>query len=248
MARDEGAVNVATHMDVDPKRVKTIVFDVDGTLYRQSPLRRAMLVRLLLHAATRPGSSLGTFRALRAYRHAQEILRGAAVEGALAAAQLRLACERAGQSEERVAPIVARWMEEEPLDILERFVEPALRTLLTEARTRGIRLGVFSDYPATAKLAAMRLSEFFEVVVTAQDPAVNRFKPDPSGLVEALRRLGTEPKSALYVGDRHDVDAPVAHAAGVPCVIVGGRTETKLPRSFASVSNYGELHSMLFSS
>jgi HAD superfamily hydrolase (TIGR01549 family) len=242
-----GPVTVAAQT-VDPKRVRTIVFDVDGTLYRQSPLRRAMLMRLLQEAIARPASSFATFRALRAYRHAQEALRGTAVEGALAAAQLRLACERAGQTEDLLAPIVARWMEQEPLRLLERYVDPALPKLLAEARNRGIRLGVFSDYPAAAKLAAMRLSEFFDVVVAAQDPGVNRFKPDPCGLVEALRRLGADAVDALYVGDRHDVDAPVARAAGVPCVIVGGPVGANSSPTFATVSGYGELHSMLFSS
>lgn len=236
---------------IDPSRIKALVFDVDGTLYRQSPLRRAMLMKLVREALTRPTTCVATFRALRAYRHAQEGLRGTTVDGGLAEAQLRMACERAGQPAHLVGPIVTRWMEQEPLALLERFVEPKLRTLLVEARTRGIRMGIFSDYPAVAKLAAMRLTEFFEVVVTAQDPVVNRFKPHPSGLLEALRRLGADPAHALYVGDRHDVDAPVALAAGVPCVIVGRRPEAAADgaaRSAATVSNYGELYSILFSS
>ncbi len=231
----------------DPRQVRTIVFDVDGTLYRQRPLRRAMLLRLLRQACVSPIRSVATFRALQAYRHAQEALRGARIEGGLAGEQIRLACERTKQTEAIVTSVVSRWMEEEPLELLERFVEPALRTLLDEARRRGIRLGVFSDYPAAAKLAAMRLSEFFDVVVTAQDPAVNRFKPDPSGLVETLRRLRADAITALYVGDRHDIDGVVAQAAGVPCIIVGRRRDADAA-GITTVSNYGELHSMLFSS
>jgi FMN phosphatase YigB (HAD superfamily) len=228
------------------ERLTSLVFDVDGTLYRQSALRRAMLMRLVREAVAKPASSVAIFRALRAYRHAQELLRGTEVDGALAGAQIRLAAERSGQPEHVIAPIVARWMEEEPLPLLDRFVEPALRTLLAEARSRGLRLGIFSDYPATAKLEAMRLSEFFDVVVSAQDPAVNRFKPHPLGLVEALRRLGVEPGGALYVGDRHDVDASIARAAGVRCVIVGRPSEA--PNGALCVTDYGQLHSMLFSS
>lgn len=225
-----------------------IVFDVDGTLYRQAPLRRAMLVRLLGEALLRPHRAVPTFRALSAYRHAQELLRDAPVEGGLAAAQMRLACERSGQTESVLAPIVTRWMDREPLALLDRFVEPALRTLLGSARSRGLRLGVLSDYPAEAKLEAMRLTEFFDVVVSAQDAAVNRFKPDPSGLVETLRRLGVGPSQALYVGDRHDVDGPAARAAGVPCVIVGGRRSTPdASRHWTSVADYHELKAKLFS-
>jgi FMN phosphatase YigB (HAD superfamily) len=232
--------------DLDPRRLTTIVFDVDGTLYRQSPLRRAMLFRLLKEVILNPISAIGTLRVLSAYRHAQEQLREVEVQGALAAAQLRLACERSGRTEAVVTRIVSRWMDQEPLPLLNRFVEPALRTLLHAARQRGLRLGVLSDYPATAKLKAMRLTEFFEVVVSAQDSQVNRFKPNPSGLVEAFRRLGANPREALYVGDRHDVDAPVARALGVPCVIVGRRGKRKDSAGWIPVSDYADLHAMLF--
>jgi FMN phosphatase YigB (HAD superfamily) len=146
-----------------------------------------------------------------------------------------------------VARIVARWMDEEPLPLLERFVEPALRTLLAAARDRGLRLGVLSDYPPTAKLSAMQLTEYFDVVVSAQDAAVNRFKPHPSGLVEALRRLGAQPDQALYVGDRHDVDGPVARTLGVPCVIVGRRGSPSASDGWIPVTDYTQLHAMLFS-
>jgi FMN phosphatase YigB (HAD superfamily) len=233
-------------MTLDPSRVKTMVFDVDGTLYRQGGLRRAMLLKLLVHAASDPRMGVTTFRALRAYRHAQELLRDGPVEGDLAAAQLRLACERSGHAKETVEAIVARWMHEEPLPLLERFVEPALRTLLESARDRGIRLGVLSDYPAAAKLRAMNLDQFFDVVVTAQDPAVNRFKPHPSGLVEALRQLGGRADEALYIGDRRDVDGPVAAAVGASCVIVGEPRGRSASTAYILASDFLELHSMLF--
>lgn len=232
-------------MKLDSTRLTTLVFDVDGTLYRQGGLRRAMLRKLVVHALSDPRTGVATFRALRAYRHAQELLREGPIEGDLAAAQFRLASERSGQARDAVESIVARWMDEEPLALLERFIDPALRALLTAARTRGMRLGVLSDYPAAAKLRAMKLDEFFDVVVTAQDPSVNRFKPHPSGLLEALRRLGARPDEALYVGDRRDVDGPVAAAAGASCVIVGERGR---PASgpYSVASDFLELHSMLF--
>jgi HAD superfamily hydrolase (TIGR01549 family) len=236
-------------MNFDPKRLKAIVFDVDGTLYRQSPLRRAMFFRLVREAVSRPISALSTFRALRAYRRAQEDLRGTRGDGALAAEQLRLASERSGQTAHAVAEIVARWMEQEPLKLLEGFIKPALRPLLQEARRRGLRLGVFSDYPATAKLEAMRLTEFFEAVVTAQDSTVNRFKPDPAGIIETLRLLETSPGEALYVGDRAEIDGAAALAAGVRCIIVGERRgNPPAAKDWVPVAGYGELHNLLFSS
>ncbi|MGH7294889.1 MAG: hypothetical protein ACRELB_08150, partial [Polyangiaceae bacterium] len=58
-----------------PSKLTAIVFDVDGTLYAQGGLRRAMLLRLAAHALSSPFGGLAALRALRAYRHAQELLR-----------------------------------------------------------------------------------------------------------------------------------------------------------------------------
>jgi FMN phosphatase YigB (HAD superfamily) len=234
-------------MKVDPTRLKAIVFDVDGTLYAQSGLRRAMLLQLLRAHVVKPWTGLSTFRVLAAYRKAQEQLREEPIEGDLAGAQVQLACRTAGAPEELVRALVARWMEEAPLPLLPRFMDPELPAMLTAARERGVRLGVFSDYPAASKLRALGLADFFEVVLTAQDPAVNRFKPDPSGLRETFRRLRAEGAEALYVGDRAKVDAVAAEAAGVPCVIVNPRKNSGAQRTFSEVAGYAELRTMLFS-
>ncbi len=233
-------------MRVDPTRLKAMVFDVDGTLYAQAGLRRAMFLQLLRAHLVRPWQGLRTFRILAAYRRAQEHLRETPVQGDLAGAQLQLACRQTGAPEALVRSLVARWMEAAPLPLLPRFMDPALPALLQAARQRGVRLGVFSDYPATEKLAALGLAEFFEVVLTAQDPGVNRFKPDPRGLREALRRLHAEGAEALYVGDRAKIDAAAAQAAGVPCVILNSRRNGGASQSFDEVTGYAELHTLLF--
>jgi phosphoglycolate phosphatase-like HAD superfamily hydrolase len=92
----------------------------------------------------------------------------------------------------------------------------------------------------------MRLTEFFDVVVAAQDAQVKSFKPSPLGIVETLRRLETSPAHALYVGDRHDIDGTAARAAGVPCVIVGSQSNPSVSEGWIPVSNYSDLHTMLF--
>jgi FMN phosphatase YigB (HAD superfamily) len=232
---------------VDPTRLKAIVFDVDGTLYAQAGLRRAMFLQLVRAHLARPWEGFSTFRVLAAYRRAQELLREGPIDGDLAVAQLQLACRRAGAPEALVKSLVARWMEQAPLPLLPRFMDPELPLLLKAARERGVRLGVFSDYPAAEKLRALGVAEFFEVVLTAQDPSVNRFKPDPCGLREAFRRLRAEGAEALYVGDRAKVDAAAAEAAGVPCIILNPRRNGSAGNSFDEVTGYAELRTLLFS-
>lgn len=93
---------------------------------------------------------------------------------------------------------------------------PAVEALLAE----GVSLGIVSTkfrYRIEAVLMRDRLENAFEIIVGAEDVAAH--KPDPSGLSEAIGRLGRSPAEVLYVGDSI-VDAETARRAGVPFVAV----------------------------
>jgi len=212
------------------ERLKALIFDVDGTLYEQGPVRRTMVYRILRAHLTSPARGLLTLWTLRAYRQAQEVLRGLPPgSGDLAGAQLELASRRTGVSVQRIAFLVAHWMEQEPLPLLASSMRKGTLELLGEAKKRGLRLAAWSDYPAERKLAAMGIGGFFDVVVAAQDPEVQRFKPDPRGLETALQRLALQKNEVLYVGDRPDVDGAAASRAGIRHIIMSrGQNFTRL--------------------
>ncbi len=205
---------------------QAVVFDVDGTLYNQGPVRRAMMVRLARAHVARPRTGARTVRTLAAYRRAQEALREAAFEGDVGTEQLALAAAQVGAQVADVRALVERWMETAPLDAVATHARPGLIDVLDELARRSIALGVVSDYPAERKLAALGLDGRFDVVVTAQDPRVHAFKPSPKGILVALAELGVDPRDALYVGDRPEVDAAAAAAASVRCVLVGQARRT----------------------
>ena len=127
-----------------------------------------------------------------------------------------------------------------PLNLLARSLHEGVVRLLQAARRRGLRLAVFSDYPATGKLAAMGIADFFDAAVSAQDPDVQRFKPDPRGLEVTLHRLGVEKQEALYIGDRPELDGVAASRAGVTSVIIGRHRSIDGPES-VEISKYQEL-------
>ncbi len=229
-------------LDVD--RLKVIVFDVDGTLYRQSPLRRAMLLRLMRLTAARPIEGVQTFRTLQAYRRAQEDLRDHTA-GDIAGAQLRLASERARAGRDVVAARVTRWMEEEPLDVLPRCAHSGLVEFLHACRARGVRLAALSDYPAEAKLQSLGIGDLFDLVLSAQSPEIDVFKPHPRGLQVAVNRMGVLRHECLYVGDRADVDAAAARAAGIACAILTSDTP-RVAGEYETVTSYRQLQDRLF--
>jgi FMN phosphatase YigB (HAD superfamily) len=226
--------------------LKAIVFDVDGTLYRQDRLRRAMLIHLLRAHATRPIRGWRTARVLQAYRRAQEDLRAAGVAQDIAGAQITRTCERTRTERGTVVEWVTRWMEREPLTFLADCLQPGLPEFLCACKARGLRVGALSDYPAEAKLEALGIAPFFDLVLCAQDRAIDCFKPNPRGLLVALARLGSAPSESLYVGDRLDVDAPTAAAAGTRCAIVTGRHTPDPPPGALCVAAYPELQTLLF--
>jgi HAD superfamily hydrolase (TIGR01509 family) len=233
-------------MSIDPARLKAIVFDVDGTLYKQGPLRRAMALRLFFAHAMRPAHGWRTLRALSAYRKAQEHLRDGSVSADLAEAQIRVACEQTSIDRGFLSDCVARWMEQEPLSLLSGFVWPGLTDFLQACKARGLRLGVLSDYPAEAKLEALGLRDVFDVVLCAQAPDIGVFKPHPRGLLVALERLGAAPGEMLYVGDRVDSDAAAAAAAGVSCAILTSSSGDAASQTWTQVTRYADLRTLLF--
>jgi phosphoglycolate phosphatase-like HAD superfamily hydrolase len=103
---------------------------------------------------------------------------------------------------------------------------------------------VFSDYPAVPKLVAMGVANFFDIVVTAQDPEVQKVKPNPRGLEVTLERLGVEKHQALYIGDRPETDGAAAYSAGLACVILGRRNIMD-QSGWIGVSGYGELRNII---
>lgn len=204
------------------RRCKAIIFDVDGTLYRLRPLQRAVQLHFLRGHWHRPWEVWQVHRAVSAYRRATDDLREVPGDGRnLKDRQIEIAARTSSLPEECVREHVRRWMEEEPLVFLKKFRLEGVEGLLRELRERRMRLGVFSDFPARKKLKALGIEESFEVVVSAHDPGVQRFKPDPRGLRAVLEQLGVEAEEAIYVGDRPSIDGLAAERAGVSFVLAG---------------------------
>jgi HAD superfamily hydrolase (TIGR01509 family) len=181
-----------------------------------------MLVRLLCQHWSHPLEGRRLLAALQAYRGAQDRLRAGELSGDLALAQIETACKTVRESKDYMQAAVSRWMEQEPLRFLRGAMRDGLPEFLRLLRQRGTRIAACSDYPAEAKLEAMGIRHLFDAVVSAQDPHVQKLKPHPRSLMAALDHLGTAPERAVFIGDRPELDAAAAEAAGIPCLIIGG--------------------------
>lgn len=230
---------------LDPGRtIAAVLFDVDGTLYDQRRLRRLMAAELATLPVWRPFNAVRILRGLQAYRQAQETIRGAQ---ATACSQLERAAESAGLPPSDLQQIVDEWIVERPLKYLQSCRAPGLLDLLTFLSATGVELGVLSDYPMDAKLRALGLEHAFPLRVCATDPEVNVFKPHPRGFQLAAARWGFAPSEILVVGDRAEVDAVGARAAGMRSVIIGreDRSVTATHDDVAFVPSIERLHGVL---
>ncbi len=225
---------------VDPaRRIRAVLFDLDGTLYRQTPMRSLMAMELLTLPMSGVLKAPQRWRALRTYRQAQEQLRSTDAHGSATSAQLAAAARGTGLPVEEVDRLVNEWMMERPLKYLRLCRAKGLDRLLDFLDTTGIRAGVLSDYPAESKLRALGLDGRFSPVLCTSAPDVAALKPSPRGFLLACRSWRLAPGEVLYVGDRPDVDAAGASAAGMPCVIIGGRL-----RSMHRTAGYRVLRSL----
>ncbi|MFZ3142274.1 HAD family hydrolase [Polaromonas sp.] len=194
--------------------IDLVVFDVDGTLYDQRRLRFAMLRRLL--AATWQTRSLDTLQTLRTFRHVREAL-GDQPEADFMRLQYARTARRRHKTEDEVRALTNEWMERQPLRFLAGCRYPHLDALFAGLRSAGKQIAVFSDYPASDKLAALGLQA--QPIVCATDAGVARLKPDPFGLLSILRQTGVPAQRALMIGDRFDRDAIAASRAGMRALI-----------------------------
>ena len=225
-------------------KLRAVILDVDGTLYRQWPVRLRMMAGLLRHLAADPREGGRVLRVLRAYRLAQERLRLCGETG-LASRQVELAAELTGYEVAWVRSTVKSWMEERPLEYVRRARQPGVLEFCEWAAQRGITLAALSDYDPRAKLAVLSLDRRVLVAACAQDPDINVLKPHPAGMFKLLERIGVDRQNAIYVGDRPEVDGALAVAAGVQGYILG--TSKHVPAGVTAVRDWPTLQAELTS-
>ncbi len=98
--------------------------------------------------------------------------------------------------------------------LLEPF--PNVDYVLLKLKSRGIKIAIVTDAPklkAWLRLAAMKLSNFFDIVVAFED--TKRLKPSKMPFEAALKQLKVKPEECLMVGDWPERDIKGAAELGM---------------------------------
>ncbi len=188
--------------------MKTVVFDLDGTLADTSGD--------LIAAANACFRAMGEGDVLDARTDAGTALKGGR-------AMLRLGLDRLGRGDDQATidkyyPLLLEAYARE-IDT-HTVLYPGAMAAVEALKAAGYRVAVCTNKPealAHTLLSRLGVREAFGAMVGADTLAIR--KPDPEHLYETARRAGGDPAMCLLVGDT-DTDRKTATAAGVPCVLV----------------------------
>jgi len=194
----------------DLKQVRSIVFDLDGTLYKSDGLAKEIQkVAASLVADTR-GVSLkeGSTLLRNSRKRLAELLEE---EPTLTRTCLTLGIEVPEFHRAMLAGVRP-----------ERYLapDPVLQALL-DSLAGGWDLYLYTNnsLPLTEKiLALLGVETLFSHLYTIEFNWTP--KPDPEALQRVLEDIGGSPESFLFVGDREQVDLKVPKTLGIPTLLV----------------------------
>src|SRR3974390_786028 len=202
----------STFTPADWRDIRLVAFDVDGKLYRQGPLPLKMGRDVLIHAVAK--CDRNAISVVNAYRRIRERL---AAEEVVDFERVLIAetAKATSMSPESVHAIVSEWIETRPLRYLRSCLFAGVPQLFAGLQRAGKKIGIFSDYPATEKLAAMGLVAHH--AVAASD--VGLLKPHARGLQSLMVAASAAAHDTLFIGDRADRDGVAGQRAGVRILI-----------------------------
>ena len=125
---------------------------------------------------------------------------------------------------------------------------PGELEVLKELKDKGYILGVVTNkgLPLTIySLEICGIKDLFDVIVSADDVSIP--KPDPTGVFDAMKKIGIKNKEdVLYVGD-NDIDYFTANNAGVDSLLVtwGPREIKCLDKANYLAKSYNEMEEIL---
>lgn len=203
---------------IEWKDIKGVIFDVDGTLYDQRRLRLKMF-RMLAGRLFADRHAFHEIRVLRYFRKVREYLADKEVSG-VSQQQLSMVADKLSIDPQSVADIVEKWIYNMPLDHMAACRFPMVDSFFEALARRGVKIGIFSDYPIEDKMAALGLHA--DASCYSLEPDVNRLKPQTAGLQKLVKIMGLNGSDCLLIGDRESRDGECAKRFGMPFLLCRG--------------------------
>lgn len=193
--------------------VRTVVLDVDGTLYDKSGLAHRMVRRLWW--------CLPLLAAERLARRTMHEVQYSSGEEFYAIFFRRMA-----RGHWWGPGVAEKWYHHIYLPTMIRLIakhhapNPHVLGLIDECKRRKIPMAIYSDYGGVLdKLAALGINpKDFDLIVDA--PELGALKPSAESARKVLELLHADPQTTLFVGDRADKDGVSAQKVGAKFYLI----------------------------
>ena len=192
-------------------KYKVWIFDLDGTLYNQTPVRIEMALQLIAYYICRP-FKIRELLMLRQYRKIREKLYNAENPN-FHQLQIKEMSRRYNMNVEKVMKIIDYWLINRPLSVIRRWRRSKVLSAIKLYQARGIEIIVYSDYPVSDKLKALNVQPNYSY--WSNDELIRCMKPNPKGLRNIIKQFNLTPQEFLYIGDRDDRDGQCARQVGI---------------------------------
>ena len=208
---------------------KAVCFDIDGTLYSPRTMHRRLVRLYLRHPlfCRRYNRERAEFRKHQATFRQEIPLRwreamilgtksGKEPEGPFSKEDFRGEYEKLDRC--FYAPMGRMYEKTKAID--------GVRETFLKIRAKGLKIGVFTDWPLYSKLQSLGLADLVDFSCSSDDTGF--LKPDTHCFEYLLYNLNVRPEDVLYVGDSYVKDVAGAAGAGMDGVLVNvGRSDLK---------------------
>lgn len=226
--------------------IKTLIFDIDNTLYDYDVAHAAAFQAVADDAGKTLGLSAERFAAL--YREANRIqqdragVKSAAVHNRLIRYQIML--EQIGQPVFYAPRMAERYWSTFLAHMCPApGVDACMSFLKTAGLTAGIGTNMTADYQY-AKLERLGLTRYIDFMVTSEEAGVE--KPDASFFDLCVKKAGCSAGECVFVGDSLDYDVLGAKQAGLyPVWLCPDPRQAEAPPGAGHVRSLRELPDLL---
>lgn len=193
--------------------IRTVIFDLDGTLYDKKGLARRLVRRLWW--------CLPILAAERMTRRKMHNVHFASEEEFFAQFFAEMSRGHCWSAEK-----ASKWYHQVYLpNMVELIGKTCPRrenvvALLNEAKKRGLKTAVYSDYPSVVdKLNVLGIDpKQFDLLVAA--PELGALKPSKPCAEKVMKMLDADPRTTLFVGDRDEKDGETARIVGAKFLLI----------------------------
>ncbi|AAX17019.1 HAD family hydrolase [Borrelia hermsii] len=191
--------------------IKAVVFDLDGTLYPEMGINLVMFPEFL--------KNIKFFLAFKKVRKEIRVLQsGRSVPSSrdeLISMQVEMLANYLGFNKNRCEFLLNKIYYGESFSNKFRNLKPyfGVRDLIYSLKSKGIKLGVMSDFPIATRVSnLLRIEDsFWDVLYSSEDTGY--LKPNKIAFLRIIDELGIDSNHILYVGNSYEYD--ILGASGV---------------------------------